>query len=68
MEGAFAILRELGGLGSASHSEARRDRWLSEHLDRSFSKTPEVPDLLLIMEVVFSKGLHYTARVYDGPL
>jgi len=61
--GTLVILQALGISGKVSHPETRRDRWLSEHLDRSFSKEPETSDLPSIMEVVLSKGLHYFSRV-----
>lgn len=58
------ILQLLGGLEKVSHPETRRGRWLSEHLDRAFTKTPYESDLSSIMEVASSKGLQYIARVY----
>jgi len=64
MGGTIALLQALRSSGVASRPETQKDRWLSEHLDRSFSKEPEESDLPSIMEVVFSKGLHYTAQVY----
>ena len=68
IEGVLAVLQALGSSEKVSHPETRRDQWLSEHLDHSFSKKPERSDLPSIMEVVFSKGLHYVARVYGSPL
>jgi hypothetical protein len=58
------ILQLLGVSEKDSHPETRRDRWLSEHLDRAFTKVPEGSDLPSIMEVASSKGLQYIARVY----
>ena len=60
----LTILRLLGGSEKVLHPETRRDRWLSEHLDRAFTKTPEESDLPSIMGVASSKGLQYIARVY----
>jgi len=60
----LTILRLLGG-SEFSYPETRRDRWLSEHLDRAFAKIPEWSDLPSIMEVASSKGLQYIARVYE---
>ena len=68
IEGVLAVLQALGSSEKDSHPETRRDQWLSEHMDRSFSKKPERSDLPSIMEVAFSKGLHYVAQVYGCPL
>jgi len=57
------VLQLLGG-PKISHPEMRRGRWLSEHLDRAFTKIPEESGLPLIMKVASSKGLQYIARVY----
>lgn len=58
------VLQLLGGPEKVPHSETRRGRWLSEHLDRAFTKIPEESNLPLIMKVASSKGLQYIARVY----
>lgn len=65
IEGRLVILQALGSSEKVSHPESRKDRWLSEHLDRSFSKEPEGSDLPSITEVALSKGLHYFSRVYE---
>lgn len=67
IDGVLTVLQALGNSKKVSHPETRRDQWLSEHLDRSFSKKPERSDLPLIMEVAFSKGLHYVTHVYGRP-
>ena len=64
----LTVLRALGSLENFSHPESQKDRWLSERLDRAFTKEPERSDLPSIMEVASSKGLQYVARVYEGPL
>ena len=65
IEGVLTVLQALGNSEGGSHPGPWRDQWLSDHLDRSFSKKPERSDLPLIMEVAFSKGLHYVAQVYE---
>ena len=64
IEDTLAVLRALGSTEDVSLPETRGNQWLSEHLDRMFTKEPEESDLPSIMEVVFSRGLHYAARVY----
>ncbi|KAF9786064.1 hypothetical protein BJ322DRAFT_765163 [Thelephora terrestris] len=62
------VLKALRGSENVLHPEARRDQWLSGHLDRSFSKKADESSLRLIMEVACSKGLDYISRVIMPPL
>ena len=61
------VLWALGGPARVSYPETRRGQWLSDHLDRSFSKEPQGSDLPSIMEVAFAKGLHYIAQECNDP-
>lgn len=65
IEGTLELLKALGSSEKVLHPETQRDQWLSKHLDHSFSKEPDWSDLPSIMEVVSSRGLHYTARMYE---
>ncbi|KAF9650685.1 hypothetical protein BDM02DRAFT_3127503 [Thelephora ganbajun] len=60
--GALLVLEALGSLEEVSHPETRRSRWLSEHLDRSFSKEAKgiMPPLLSQ-----SLGVGFWATVID---
>jgi hypothetical protein len=67
IDGTLAVLQALGGSARVSHPETRRGQWLSDYLDRSFSKEPQGSDLPSIMEIAFTKGLHYIAQEYNDP-
>jgi hypothetical protein len=65
VQGTLILLNAFQNSEGVSFPEARRDQWLSKHLDRSFTKKADESALPSIMEVVGSKGLDYVSRLYE---
>lgn len=65
VQGTLMLLNAFQNSESVSFPEARRDQWLSEHLDRSFTRKADESALPSIMGVIRSKGLNYVSRLYE---